>query len=620
MANRERKPLGFGGTMLAATAGVIIAGIVYSIFWIFITFAMIAGIASSSNHNDVDIHDGTFLKMDLARIAGERAPNKLIQLSNNGDVNGLNESVAAILAAKDDDAVKGIYLLARPVSNLSWGSAEELREALKEFKKSGKTIMAFGEGYGQLDYYIASVADKICVHPSGMIDYRGIGNQVMYYKDLLDKLGVKMQLIRPENCSYKSAGEAYTMNKMSPYNRKQIHVYIKSIWGHVVKEISLSRGLSMEKLNQLADDLQAYLPEDALKQGMVDTLCFAHDTKVILKDHYKAKHLMTFGDYVAHYRSQLPTHKDKIAVVYAEGNVVSGNGNSMQTAVYGDQVAKALDDARKAKDVKAIVLRVNSPGGAVTASETMTAAVMRAKAEKPVIVSMSDLAASAGYEISCNGTKIVAQPTTITGSIGVFATIPDVSGALKNKLGVNIDTALTNRNAAGINGFGTLSPTALAMLTRNVEDFYVTFTERVAKGRGLEVKYIDSIARGRVWTGTDAMKLRLVDTLGGMQLALKLAAQEAGIKVYSIREYPKQKDLWSELMDMYGNGDDDNSLDAKAKLGWLQKARAAWQYRALKKNVASGKIDLVLSRLQQDLLYVQQAEGLQARLPYIIVE
>lgn len=623
MSNKDRKPLGFGGTMLASALGVIIAGFVCSIFMTIITFAMIAGIAATTSSSDVEVKNGTFLKVDLLKIAGERAPSQLMQLfSNNGTINGLNESVAAILAAKNDDDIKGIYLLNSANSNLSWGSAEELRNALKEFKESGKTILSYGDSYSQAGYYMASVADKICVHPSGIIAYRGIGSQVMYYKDLLDKLGVQMQLIRPASCSYKSAGETYTMNKMSPYNREQIHVYINSIWGHVVNELSQSRGISVEKLNQLADDLQAYLPQDALQQGMVDTLCFAHDAKVMLKERYNASHLITLNDYVAHYKSHLTAHRDKIAVIYAEGNVVDGNGNSTMTAVYGNQVAKALDDARKAKDVKAIVLRVNSPGGMVTASETMTAAVMRAKAEKPVIVSMSDMAASAGYEISCNATKIVAQPTTITGSIGVFATIPNIGGALKNKLGINIDTAMTNKNAIGINGTRALSPTALAMLTRNVEDFYATFTERVAKGRGLDVKYIDSIARGRVWTGADALKLGLVDTLGGMQVALKLAAKEAGIKDYSIREYPRQKDLWGDLMDFYGN--DDNDLDVLAagsdEPGLLAKARMAWQYRALKKDIAGGKIDLVLSRMEQDLLYVSHTEGLQARLPFIIVE
>lgn len=627
MANRERKPLGFGGTMLASALGVIIAGAVGCIIMIIFTLAMVVGIAAaSSNNGDVDVEDGTFLKIDLQKIAGERAPSQRAQLfSNKGAINSLNESVAAILAAKDDDDVKGIYLVNSATATMAWGSAEELRNALKEFKDSGKPILAYGDSYSQTGYYLSSLADKICVHPSGMIDYRGIGSQVIYYKDLLDKLGVQMQLIRPASCSYKSAGETYTMNKMSSYNREQIHVYINSIWGHVVNELSQARGISVDKLNLLADDLLAYLPQDALQQGMVDTLCFFHDTKVILKEHYKAKHLMPLHEYVAHYKNNLPAHKDKIAVIYAEGNVVDGNGNSTVTAVYGNQIAKALDDARKAKDVKAIVLRVNSPGGMVTASETMTAAVMRAKAKKPVIVSMSDLAASAGYEISCNATKIVAQPTTITGSIGVFATIPNVGGALKNKLGISIDTAMTNKNAVGINGTQALSHTALAMLTRNVEDFYVTFTERVAKGRGLDVKYIDSIARGRVWTGADALKLGLVDTLGGMQVALQLAACEAGINDYSIREYPKQKDLWSDLMDLYGNGgNDDNTLDVLAgetyRPGILAKARLAWQYHALKKDAARGKMDLLLSRIQQDMLYISHTEGLQARLPFIVVE
>lgn len=613
---KERKPMNFGTTMLASALGVIIAGIACSLLMTLFTAILIAGISSSTDNETSHVKKDTFLKVELSKIGGERAPSELMQLSSqNTATSGLNETVAAILSAKDDKDIKGLYLEVTPSGFLSWGSSEELREALKTFKTSGKPIIAYCPNYTtQQGYYVASVANKICVHPSGMIDYRGIGSEVMFYKDLLDKVGVQMQLIRPASCSYKSAGETYTMDHMSPYNREQIHVYINSIWQHVVSELSAARKLSPAALNQIADNLTGYLPQDALKNGLVDTLCFYYDVKTMLKEKYGAEHLLPMSKYVAQWKTNLPHYKDKIAVIYAEGNVVDGNENGMQTAVYGETVVKALDQAREDKDVKAIVLRVNSPGGAVIASENMTNAVIRAKAEKPVIVSMSDLAASAGYEISCNATKIVAQPTTITGSIGVFATIPNLGNALKTKLGITTDTATTNKNSTGVTAMRALSPTALAMMQRNVEDFYITFTNRVSKGRGLSVKYIDSIARGRVWTGTDALKLGLVDTLGGMQTALKIAAREARLKDYSIVEYPKEKDLWSQLLSFYGNNN-----ETEEPLSFFAKARLAWQFRATRKALSKSGANMALSKLEQDLQYISEAQGLQARLPFVIV-
>lgn len=612
---KERKPMNFGSTMLAAALGVVIASVAGCLLMIVITSAMIAGI-SQSNSTVEEVEDDTFLKIDLAKIAGERRPDQLTQLSiQSSGLVGLNETVAAIIAAKDDKDVKGLYVEVNPSGFLSWGSAEELRRALLAFKAAGKPIVAYGKSYMmQQGYYVASVADKIGVHPSGMVDFRGIGTEVLFYKNLLDKLDVQMQLIRPASCSYKSAGETYTMDHMSPYNREQIHVYINSIWSYVVEEMGQSRKLSPEALNHMADNLSGYLPQDALKNGLVDTLCFYNDVTEILKKQYGAEHLMPMSQYIAQWKAQQPVRKDKIAVVYAEGNVVDGTANGMQSGVYGETVVKAIDEARKDKSVKAIVLRVNSPGGAVTASESMTDAVRRAKAEKPVVVSMSDVAASAGYEISCNATVIVAQPTTITGSIGVFATLPSVGKALKNKLGVTTDTALTNRNAAGVSVLRPLSHEAMRMMQRNVEEFYITFTKRVATGRGLEVRYVDSIARGRVWTGSDALRLGLVDTLGGMQTALRIAAAKAGIREYSISEYPKEKDVWSQLLSFYGDNE-----PADEPLSLLAKARLAWQFRATRKDAQQSGTSLALSRLQQDLLYVSEAQGLQARLPFVIV-
>jgi protease-4 len=307
----------------------------------------------------------------------------------------------------------------------------------------------------------------------------------------------------------------------------------------------------------VADNLTGVLPADALTNKLVDTLCFEQDVKVMLKTRYGASKIVKAKRYAENVIKK--DLKDQIAIIYAEGNVVPGKSDGTSTAVYGDDIVKALTDAANDKKVKAIVLRVDSPGGAVTASESMTRAVVEAKKSKPVIVSMSGLAASAGYEISCFGTRIVAHPTTLTGSIGVFATLPEVQNLLKQKLGITTDTVNTNCNSTGMSLFRPLSPAARTMLQKNVEDFYVTFTQRVADGRGLTRQYVDSIARGRVWTGLQAKELGLVDTLGGLPLAFRIAAEEAGVELEkcSVVTFPTAKSTWQLLMERVGEGQEE---------------------------------------------------------------
>jgi len=299
--------------------------------------------------------------------------------------------------------------------------------------------------------------------------------------------------------------------------------------------------------------------------------------------------------------------KDAIAVIYAEGNVVDGSAKGFDEGVYGDDIVKALKQAAKDDDVKAIVLRVNSPGGQATASESMTHAVIAAKAKKPVIVSMGDLAASAGYEMSCMADVIVAQPTTITGSIGVFGTIPNLGKLMNQKLGLHTDTVCTNRNATGMSLMQPLSPTMKALWTRNVEDFYKVFVGRVAEGRHMSYDEVHKIARGRVWTGADALGIGLVDTLGGIDLAVSIAAEKAGLDSYKVKEYPEEKDTWTQLTELFGEGQDDD-------LSLMAKMRMALRWKASQKDIKA------LSRLEKDIEYVTTAEGLQARLPYVICE
>ncbi|MBP9991039.1 MAG: signal peptide peptidase SppA [Bacteroidales bacterium] len=589
MEQTQRQPLGFGKTMLASALGVIIASAILSIIGFLLMVGMLASaVASSKDSATPIVGDHIFLKIDLSKTYQERTPDQFTTLFGDDKVGGFCDLLAAIEKAKTDSKIDGLYIYATAASGMSWGQTEELRNAVKDFiDASGKPVVAYGDSYSQSGYYLASVANKTAIHPSGMVDFRGIGAQVMYYKDLLDKFDIKIDLIRPESNAYKSAGETYIRNNMSDANRIQIRTYITSIWNHVTEGIAAQRNLTVNQVNEIADNLSGYLANDAVNQRLIDTMLFENDIKTILKKDYGCKRIVSTSKYA---KSITPNKsKNKIAVIYAEGDVVDGKSNGYQTAVYSDDIVEAFEQAAKDKDVKAIVLRVNSPGGSVTASEAMTHAIMKAKKSKPIIVSMSDLAASAGYEISCNATKIVAQPTTITGSIGVFATIPEIGDLLNKKLGIHIDTVCTNKNADGLNVMHSLSPTARAMMQRNVEDFYVTFCQRVAKGRGMRVAQVDSIAKGRVWTGADAIKIGLVDTLGGFDVALSIAAKEAGISDYTTTSYPKQGDVMTRLFKMA----DDEDVKLEQRLN-------------------------AIIPFYSDMRYWANMAPLQARLPYAI--
>lgn len=563
MSNKEQKPLGFGKTMLASAVGVIIAFAVTNILTMILFVGILASSMSKATENHTPITGSNLaVELDLTNMVTERTPNEFQTLFGNLGSTSIEQLLAAIENAASDERVNALYLHLGG-SNLAWAQAEELQEALALFRKTcNKPIIAYGEMYSQPEYFLATAADVISVHPSGAVDFRGMGAEVMFYKGLLDKLGVHMELIRPTSCAYKSAGETYVRTDMSDANREQVKSYINSIWEYVVNIMAANRKMSAEKLNTLADNLTGHLPEYAMKEGLVDSLCFAQDIKNFLKDKYNVSKIVKANRYAKDIEKK--EHDNRIAIIYAEGDVVPGKGDGTQTAVFGDDIVKAFEQAVKDKKVKAIVLRVNSPGGAVTASESMTHAVIEAKKVKPVIVSMSGLAASAGYEISCFGTKIVAHPTTLTGSIGVFATVPEIGNLLRQKLGITTDTVMTNKNSTGISIMRPLSKDAREMMQKSVEDFYITFTQRVADGRGLSREYIDSIARGRVWTGLQAKEIGLVDTLGGLPLALHIAAEEASVdyKKCSIKTFPSEKTAWEQIMSRL-NEDEEEQVNAR---------------------------------------------------------
>lgn len=593
--------------MLASALGMVIVSVIAGILMFAMMILMVASVAKMDSTETTLVRSGSVLKVDLGRISGDRTQGGLTMSLGGGRTVGLVDAVYAIRNAADDDRIKALYLTDPGTSTLSWGSLTELRDAIEEFQ-SKKSVVAYAASWSQGGYYVASAASRVCVHPSGMVDFRGMGAEVLYYKDLLDKLGVEMQLIRPESCSYKSAGEVYTLNHMSAANREQIRAYISSIWSTATAAIAEGRGMDQAKLNAIADNLSGYLALDAQQSGLVDALCFEEDVRQQFKDKYEGKQLLPLEDYAKNFNLTTANRKakDKIAVIYAEGNVMDGSARGMDQGVYGDDIVRALRQASEDKSVKAIVLRVNSPGGMATASESMTHAVRQAREKKPVVVSMGDLAASAGYEMSCMANVIVAQPTTITGSIGVFGTIPNVGKLLNQKLGLHVDTVSTNRNANGLNIFRPLSPTAMAMMERNVEDFYKVFVGRVAEGRGMSYDAVHQIARGRVWTGVDAKRIGLVDTLGGIDLAMSIAAEKAGLEKYAVKVYPAEKDTWTQLQELFGEATD-NDLNLMAK-GWL-----AYRWKT------SQKGQKALSKLEQDLLFVANSEGVQARIPFVYI-
>lgn len=578
--------------MLASClSNLIILGIGVFVFVALIVGSVATMVSSGENTDMLVVKENSVLELDLNKSIYERTPNELDAYLEGNQVLGADVLLKSIRMAKDDDNISGIYLKMSALYNAGWALTEEIRNAIVDFKESGKFVYSYADTYSQKGYYLASVADSVFINPSGMLDFKGIAAETLFIKDLLDKLNVKVKLIRPRSNAFKSAGEMYTMTQMSQANKTQVRTYIESIWNHVVADMSAVRGISVDRLNAIADNLEAYLPADALKNGLVDGLVFEHDVLVLLSeqmglDDYDDINFVKAKKYT---QSSIDVSSNKIAVIYAQGDVVQGKGTGVN--VYSSVIAKALDDAADNDAVKAIVLRVNSPGGAVVASEIMTNAVIRAKQKKPIVVSMSDVAASAGYEISCNAHKIVAMPTTITGSIGVFGLYPELGGMLKNKFGVTTDTVLTNKNAAALSTMRPLSGEGYDVLVRNVEDFYVTFCQRVALGRNLPVEYVDSIARGRVWTGIDAKKLGLVDELGGMDKALDIAAELAEIDSYSILAYPKEKDFATQLMEILG---EEQSLT----------------------DVLSKKTDV--EKYYEMLEQINNMEPLQARLPYFI--
>ncbi|MBO6117568.1 MAG: signal peptide peptidase SppA [Bacteroidales bacterium] len=520
--------------------------------------SMIASVSKSSD--DVKVKDNTILVIDLSNPVYDREIEDISSMLSTDGINnkaiGLTEFMQVIDKAKNDKNIKAIMLNLATFQANGVATAQEIREILQDFKSSGKKIYAYGDMIDQKSYYIATVADKIMVNPAGMVTLSGLGGEVMYYKDLITKLDIDVDLIRPVSNAYKSAGETYTMNHMSDSNRVQTRQYLNSIWSILSSQMAQARGIDEVKFNDLIASLQGFLPQDAYNNKLIDYLGFKSDYKdtinkeVIAQNKLSAK---TKINYIAYnkYRKTITdinkSQNENIAIVYAYGNVNQGKGSDL--SIGSETVCKAIEKAANNDKVKAIVLRVNSPGGDAVASELITNEVIKAKKKKPVIVSMGDMAASAGYEMSSNASYIVANQTTITGSIGVFGVIPNFGRALKNKIGITFDTVKTHANSNPISVFTPMTAEAKAMMQRNVENFYTNFITKVAQGRGKTPEYINTIAKGRVWSGIDAKPIGLVDEFGGLKKAIQVAASKANLKSYGIVTYPKTRGIFDQIVD-----------------------------------------------------------------------
>ncbi len=535
-----------------------------------ISFFLILGIISSiiasigKSSDDISVKSNSVLVVDLSNPIYDREVEDISSMFSadgiNNKVIGLTEFIQVIDKAKNDKNIKAIMLNLSVFQANGMATAQEIREVLQDFKTSGKKIYAYGDMIDQKSYYVATVADKIMLNPAGMLTLSGMGGEVMYYKDLINKLDIDVDLIRPTNNAYKSAGETYIMNHMSDSNRVQTRQYLTSIWSVLSSQIAASRNINETKFNDLVASLQGFLPQDAYKNKLVDYLGFKSDYKdtinkyVIAQNKLSKNSKINYISYGAYRKTIADINKvqtDNIAIVYAYGDVNQGKGSDL--SIGSETVCKAIEKAANNDKVKAIVLRVNSPGGDAIASELITNEVIKAKRKKPVIVSMGDMAASAGYEMSSNASYIVANPTTLTGSIGVFGVLPNFNRALKNKIGITFDTVKTHRNSNPISVTTPMTADAKMMMQRNVENFYNNFITKVAQGRGKTPQYINTIAKGRVWSGVDAKPLGLIDEFGGLKKAIQVAAAKVNLKSYGIITYPKTQGIFAQFIDTQSN-------------------------------------------------------------------
>lgn len=587
----------FFGSLVGALLGIVIVGVVLII--------VVANSLKSGFEQEkpvTEINPGTVLFLRLDAPISEREPlnpfPSLSKITQNQNSIGLNLLLDQISKAKTDVNIKGIYLEAPDVA-AGMASVEDIRNALLDFRKSGKFVVSYSEMYSQKGYYLASAANKILLHPEGGIQFKGLSAEITFYKKMLEKLEIDVQIFR--HGKFKSAVEPFDLEKMSDANRLQTATYVNSLWDHMVDAIASSRNISSDNLNQLAAGLRIRTASDAVQYNLADATVYGDEVWNELRQQCKSLNnpdLILVRDYQYVVPKKAETDNEEVSendpaivVVYAVGEIESGAGDD--NTIGSDRIAQAIADARNDVNVKAIVLRVNSPGGSALASDVIWREVSLTKGQKPIVVSMGDVAASGGYYIACAADKIVAQPNTITGSIGVFGLLPNLKNMLENKIGLTHDTV----NSAPHADFGTtLRPVdtlEAEVLQQGVEDVYTTFINRVADGRGMSAADVDSIGQGRVWSGRDAKRIGLVDELGGLHDAVKLAAKLAKITgTYRIKSFPAQRSPFDDFFKKAGT-----------------QARAAATEQEL------GMLAEEYQRFRRSRLLLQ-LRGVQARIPY----
>ncbi|MFI3331962.1 MAG: signal peptide peptidase SppA [Rikenellaceae bacterium] len=528
--------------------GCIVSSILGFILWMIVIFAFAGSLAMSET---VVAKPNSVLKIDLSESFTESPQsNPMANFNFNtlemGQSITLFDTLSAIEAAADDDNIEAIYLNISSSSMVPTAALEEIREALAEFKLSGKSIIAYNTSYSQKGYYLSTVADKVYVQPEGMLIWQGMASNTMFYKGLLDKLGIEVQVFRPTVCRYKSAVEPYILDKMSSANRTQMEQLISSMWEVIASDVAVARGLTLEEVNRIADNLDCMDVDTALECRMVDGLIYEDQLTAILEEAgvkvdetEQSVNYISLSDYISLQGEALSSFgADKIAIIYAEGSIVDGEGSDGK--IYGNSTASTIRKARKDDSIKAVVLRVNSPGGSALASDIMWRELDLLRSEKPLIVSMGSYAASGGYYISAPADVILADRLTLTGSIGVFGMIPNVESACEDKLGITFDGVETNSSAAFMTSLSALSSYEHNVMIKSVDKVYERFTSLVAEGRNLPLEDVLEIAQGRVWSGDEAVELGLADAIGGLKAAIAVAQDKAGLEEFRLVEMTEE--------------------------------------------------------------------------------
>lgn len=583
--------MNFLRNLLAAILGCLLAfGIIFFMFFVF-------GALFGGSKDSVSVERNSVLELQLQLpindYVGGNDSDPFASLFVESQ--GLDEVINAIEVAKEDGDIKGISIN-NNFALAGYAQTQEIRRALQDFKTSGKFIYTFADFYMQKDYYLASVADSIFINPVGALDFKGLASEVLFYKDLQEKTGIKMEVIR--HGKYKSAVEPFLENEMSEANRTQIKELLGSLWNSMLEEISDGRNILPKDLNAIADSLGGRTPELAKASGLVDGIIFYDQYEAKLKNAADTAidddlNIIEIGDYLNRSNPKMrKSGKNKIAVIYAQGEIIYGEGGPAQIGqgLMNEAIIKAKEDDK----IKAIVLRIDSPGGSALTSDIIWREIELAKEKKPVVVSMGNVAASGGYYIAAGADKIYAEPTTITGSIGVFGVVPNMT-ELAADIGLNAEQVGTNKNSIDYSFFEPMSSDFRGMVQEGIEDVYETFLSRVSQGRGITMAQADSLAQGRVWSGVDAKRIGLVDELGNLQDAIDEAAKMAEIEEYGIKKFPKYKTGIEKLMEDFGGA------GMKTKENLIEQEIGVEAYSILKQ---------VKSAMEQ--------KGPQARMPFLL--